>query len=106
MTSLGLHLKVVSLNHYEVNSVSIESIRTPEGVLGVFQSVYLHFLPCILSNLTLYVSIYENIQCCSIKSLSKFISERVKIHIGVTVYLLNSLLLGISSHGSCVTDIL
>ena len=28
MTSLRLHLKVVSLNHYKVNSVYIESIRT------------------------------------------------------------------------------
>ena len=32
MTSLRLHLKVVSLNHYKVNSVYIESIRTPRLV--------------------------------------------------------------------------
>ena len=35
MTSLSLHLTVVRLNHYKVNSVSNESVRTPGGVLGV-----------------------------------------------------------------------
>ena len=35
MTSLRLHLKVVSLNHFKVNIVSFESIRTPGGVYGV-----------------------------------------------------------------------
>ena len=33
MTSLTLHVKVVSLNHFKVNSVSIESARTPGGVV-------------------------------------------------------------------------
>ena len=35
MTSLRLHLNVVRLNHYKVNSVSIESIRTPKEFLRV-----------------------------------------------------------------------
>ena len=48
MTSLRRHLKDVSLNHYKINSVSIESVRTPWGVLGVFQGCYLRFLSCIL----------------------------------------------------------
>ena len=78
MTSLRLHLKVVSLNHYKVNSVSFVSVRTPRGNLGGFWSVYLHFVPCILYNLTLYISIYENIQRYSIKALSKFSAKRVK----------------------------
>ena len=39
MTSLRLHHKVVGLNHYKVNSVSIESVRTPGEVSGGFQSV-------------------------------------------------------------------
>ena len=38
MTLLRLHLKVVSPNHFKVNGVSIESVRTPGGVLGGFQS--------------------------------------------------------------------
>ena len=48
MTSLRLHVKVVSQNHFKVNSVSVESVRTPGGILGGFQSFYVCFLPCIL----------------------------------------------------------
>ena len=77
MTSLKLHLSDVSLNHHKVNSVSTESIRTPKAVLGGVQSIYLHFLSYILYYLPQYLSIYENIQSCSIKSLSKFSAKRV-----------------------------
>ena len=48
MTSLRLHLSDVSRNHYKVNCVSNESIRTPGAVVVGFQTLYLHFLPCIL----------------------------------------------------------
>ena len=78
MRSLRLHLKVVSLNHYKVNSVSIVSVRTPRGVLGGSWIVCLYFLPCScpVENLPLYISIYENIQRCSIKALSKYNSKK------------------------------
>ena len=44
MTSLRLHLNIVSLNCYKVKSVFIESTRTPGGVSRRFAFLALHFV--------------------------------------------------------------
>ena len=59
MTSLRLHLKVVSLNHYKVNSVSVESIRTPGVVLGGILNLFAFLALYFVKFDTIYLYIFS-----------------------------------------------
>ena len=62
MMSLRLHLKVVSLNHYKFNSVSIEAVRTPGGVSGVSKflcAFFCHVFCKICHDILLFKKIFR-----------------------------------------------